>query len=85
MEDDDWIAWDWEYIPWREAGSVQRAVLEAIEARNWRWERRKNGFITVGHQDALYSVVIAGRDFTKDLLCAYVQRLELEYHLLTAE
>lgn len=84
-KDDDWIEWDWEFIPWREAGSLQMAVIDAIASRSWQWARHKDGSITVGHRDALHSVVIAGRDFTRDLLSAYVQRLEMEHHLLITE
>ena len=84
-KDDDWIEWDWEFVPWREAGSLQMAVIDAIASRDWAWQRHADGTVTVGHPNALHSIVIAGEDFTTDLLNAYVQRLEMEYHLLTKE
>ncbi len=85
QKDDDWIEWDWEYLPWRESGSLQMAVIEAIQARNWSWTRRSDGTITVGNPSALHSIIIAGSNFTLDLLNAYVQRLEMEVHLLTTK
>ena len=81
-KDEDWIAWDWEFIPWREEGSVQQAVIQAIESHGWSWERCMDGTITVGQPFALYSVIVAGKQFTHDLLNAYVQRLEMEFNLL---
>ncbi|MEM8488546.1 MAG: hypothetical protein AAF564_23565 [Bacteroidota bacterium] len=83
--DDDWIEWDWEFLPWRESGSLQMAVIEAIDARNWSWTRNSDGTITVGSPAALHSIIISGRNFTLDLLNAYVQRLEMEVNLLTTE
>jgi hypothetical protein len=82
-KDDDWIEWDWEFVPWREAGSLQKIVMNAIEARNWSWQRYGDGTVTVGQSKALHSIVISGNNFTTDLLNAYVQRLEMEMHLLS--
>ena len=81
-KDDDWIGWDWDNVPWREAGSVLQAVMQAIEQRGWRWERHQDGTITVGQPATLYSIVLAGTHFAQDLLNAYVQRLEMEVKLL---
>ncbi len=83
--DEDWIDWDWDCIPWREAGSVQMAVIHAIESRGWCWERLGDGTITVGQPSALHSVVVAGQHFAHDLLNAYVQRLEMETSLLALD
>lgn len=81
-KDEDWIAWDWDHIPWREEGSIQQAVIQAIETHGWAWERSMDGTIMIGQPAALYSVIVAGKDFTRDLLNAYVQRLEMEVNLL---
>ena len=81
-KDDDWIGWDWDCIPWREAGSIQQAVMQAIDKRGWCWERLQDGTITVGQPSALYSIVLASKNFAQDLLNAYVQRLEMEVNLL---
>ena len=84
-DDDDWIAWEWDFIPWREAGSIQQAVTQAIVSRQWSWQRHSDGTVTVGQQAALHSIVVAGKNFTHDLLNAYVQRLEMEVKLLALE
>ena len=83
--DEDWIGWDWDSIPWREEGSIQHAVMQAISSRNWVWKYSGSGTLKVGQPDALYSIIIAGKNFTQDLLNAYVQRLEMEVSLLTLD
>ena len=82
QKDDDWIEWDWEFIPWREQGSLQIAVIAAMEKRDWAWERFGDGTLRVGGLDGLQAVVFGGESFTRDLLNAYVQRLEMEILLL---
>ena len=77
-----WVDWNWDFASDRDTRTLQKAVIEAIEARNWQWTRRRDGSITVGHRNALHSVVLASQDFTRDLLNAYVQRLEMQYQLL---
>lgn len=81
-KDDDWIEWDWEFVPWRETGSLLMAVMKAIATRGWTWQRHPDGTVTVGHPNALHSIVIGGESFAADLLNAYVQRLEMETYLL---
>ncbi len=69
-------------LTWRNEGVIQRAVLAALDARGWKWERGADGTVTVGARDGLLAVVLKGSDFTRSLLDSYVQRLEIEHYLL---
>lgn len=78
----DWIDAQRKRISWRSEGAIQQAVLLAMAERAWSWERGAYGSVRVGHPEGLQAVVLAGTDFTADLLDAYVQRLEMALHLL---
>ena len=81
-EDEDWVAFDWEFVPWRESGALQIAVQDAIKERGWEWQKTADGTVIVGPRGALTSIVMCGDDFSVDLLNAYVQRLEMGIHFL---
>ncbi len=78
----EWIEPSRRTITWRQAGCIQMAVLLALDARAWRWQRGSDGLLTVGHPEGVRAVVRTGDDFSSDLLSAYVQRLEIDRCLL---